>query len=229
MAEKIKVALITGNHPFEVPQFHDVFRWMEGIDLYPQNLQEFGFSGFKKEKGTRWEDIRKCYDVYLFYNFHKNVPPEEVSQENWFERGSKRSLQALLGYGKGFVFLHHALIAFLQWRLWSDLIGIADRHFTFSFDESIRFQIADPEHPITRGLENWEMIDETYNMDTPGDDSHVLITADHPLSMRAVAWTREVAGSRVFCYQSGHDSKTYGDPRFREVLRRDLYWAAGKI
>ena len=35
------------------------------------------------------------------------------------------------------------------------------------------------------------MVDETYTMREPSGDSHVLLTVDHPHSIKPVAWTRE--------------------------------------
>ena len=59
--------------------------------------------------------------------------------------------------------------------------------------------------------------------------SRVLLTYDHPRSMRTIAWTREFRQSRVFCYQAGHDNATWPDPSFREVLRRGIRWSAGHL
>jgi type 1 glutamine amidotransferase len=61
------------------------------------------------------------------------------------------------------------------------------------------------------------------------DDSHVLLTTDHPKSMRTIAWTRQVGQARVFCLESGHDRVTFADPNFRTVLGRGIAWAANQI
>jgi type 1 glutamine amidotransferase len=66
-------------------------------------------------------------------------------------------------------------------------------------------------------------------MDEAGPDCHVLLTTDHPKSLRTLAWTRQHNKSRVFVLASGHDQKTYANPNFRTVLLRGIQWAAGRI
>ncbi len=73
------------------------------------------------------------------------------------------------------------------------------------------------------------MVDEAYAMEAIAGDSEILLTADHPLSMKAIAWTREYGRARVFCYQSGHDGQAYRNPSFRTVLARGIRWTAGGL
>ena len=61
------------------------------------------------------------------------------------------------------------------------------------------------------------------------DDSHVLLTTNHPKSMRTIAWTRQVGQARVFCLESGHDRVTFADPNFQVMLGRGIAWAANQI
>ncbi len=111
---------------------------------------------------------------------------------------------------------------------WNAVVGITDRReFGYAPDQTLRIEIADPDHPITRGLAAWELTDETYTVNLPGADSHILLTTDHPKCMRTVAWTRQVGQSRVFCLQSGHDDAAFSNPNFRTVLRRGIGWLAG--
>jgi len=63
----------------------------------------------------------------------------------------------------------------------------------------------------------------------PGANSHVLLTTDHPKSMRTIAWARQFGQTRVLCAASGHDHETYADPHFRRFLARGIHWAAGRI
>jgi type 1 glutamine amidotransferase len=84
-------------------------------------------------------------------------------------------------------------------------------------------------HPITEDLEEFTIIDETYAMAEPDEDNEVLITTDHPHSLRSIAWTRTYRGGRVFCYQSGHDNSTWSDTTFQTVLHRGILWAARRL
>ena len=206
----IMTAVITGNHPFEVVEFTRLFRGMSGIDPYPQYLEN-------------WVDdmshVRDKYQAILFYNMHMEPPNEKA----------RATLEALGEVEQGIIFLHHGLLGFPKWQAWSFIIGIQNRRFTYSNGETVHVEIADPAHPITKGLRPWEMIDETYAMDPAGPDCHVLLTTDHPKSLRTLAWTRQHNKARVFVLASGHDNKTYANPNFQTILLRGIQWAAGRI
>ena len=213
---KIKTAVITGEHPFDVPAFHAAFRSMPEIDFYPQHMEEFA---------ANFGDRRAEYDVLLFFNFHQETPRSEGSPR---DAETKAALELLGESEQGIFVLHHGILAYPQWQLWSDLVGIQDRRFGWHMDHRTSIQVAELQHPVTEGLSNWEMLDETYTMEEP-DDSEILLITDDPQSMKSIAWTRRYRNARVFCFQSGHDHHAYANPNFRQVLSRGIRWAAGRI
>ena len=208
--ETIKTAVVTGHHNFEVPAFHALFRSMPEVDFYMQDLENL----IADE-----EHVLDTYDVFLFYNMH-TVTPE----------GKMRAMLEQLGERpQGILVLHHALLAFREWPLWSELCGIEDRGFKYDDNQTVDVQVIDQAHPITAGLAPWTMVDETYLMDDAGEDSHILLTVDHPKSMRTIGWTRLFRNARTFCCASGHDHQAFDDPNFRQVVLRGIQWAAGRI
>jgi trehalose utilization protein len=212
--EGLRVAVITGWHAFDVPAFFDLLRSMPGIGFFPQELENF-----VADLGR----VRDRYDAVIFYNHHQAVtghgqPPE-----------TKAVLEELGVAGQGIVLWHHGLVAFPRLKLWANLTGLEDRTFTAHQMQTVRVEVAVPGHPIAEGLKNWEMVDETYAMETIPRDSEILLTTEHPLSMKALAWTRQVGRAPVFCYQSGHDRQAYANPSFRTVLARGIRWAAGDL
>jgi len=68
------------------------------------------------------------------------------------------------------------------------------------------------------------MVDETYTMADAGSDSEVLITYDHPKSMKTIAWTRQYRKSPVFCLEQGHDHLSWNNRSFRMILQRGIMW-----
>jgi len=72
-------------------------------------------------------------------------------------------------------------------------------------------------------------MDETYAMDSAGEDSAVLLTTDHPQSVKTIAWVRTYKNARVFCFQAGHDDQAFSDPNFRTVVGRGIRWVARRI
>ncbi len=215
MGHILKVAFVSGGHPFETPALHAALRALPGLDIYTQHMDDWTASG----------PARQTYDVVVFYHMHMDGPPEKGA---WYQGTVKAALEELGTTGQGIVVLHHALLGYPQWKFWSDLVGIADRKFGYHQNQQFRVHVADAGHPITRGLQDWDMPDETYTMDEPlaANGNTPLLTVEHPLSMKCIAWTRQFGQARVFCFASGHDGLTFVNPMFREVLGRGIRWAA---
>ena len=210
----LRVAVVTGRHAFDVPAFFDLLWSLPGIEFYPQELENY-VADFGR--------VRDRYDAVVFYNYHQAVtgngqPPQ-----------TKVVLEALGAAGQGIVLWHHGLVAFPGWKWWDDLTGLEDRTFTAHKGQTVRVEVAGSGHPITAGLDSWQMVDETYAMETMPRDSEILLATDHPRSMKALAWTRQVGRAPVFCYQPGHGRDAYTDPSFRTVLARGIRWAAGDL
>ena len=229
-ANKITTAVITGNHPFNVPGFHHMLRSIDEIDYYPQQLHHFI---------TDMGEVRHQYDVILFYIFHQWTPKAEEPDWWWFGK-SAQSLKEIGKSDQGIVILHHAIAAFGQWEFWSDLVGIPHTKRAFaledlrdlSFCEKLRIKITDPEHPIVKDITDWEVYGETWGPLKlfPGPACHILMTTDHPkMAMKAMAWTHHYKDARVFCLQPGHNNDSFADPTFRTVLSRGIQWAAGRL
>ena len=210
----INLAVITGGHAHDVPSFQRLCRSLDGVDAYVQHLDDFASSP---------QAVRDSYQVVLFYFMPLPEPTDEGLP--WFMGKPRDALERLIETGQGIFVLHHALVAYRTWDFWNTVVGIADRReFGYAPDQTLRIEVADPDHPITRGLAAWELTDETYTVNLPGADSHVLLTTDHPKCMRTVAWTREVGKSRVFCLQSGHDNAAFSNPNFGALLQRGIEW-----
>lgn len=207
---KIKVAVITGNHVFDVPEFVELFRSMRSVDFYLQDLPNYA---------ADMSNVQKDYDVTVFYSMYGTSPDQR----------SGTVIERLGETDQGIFVLHHGILGFRDWHIWSAVTGIEDRKFTYHPGETIRTEIADRNHPITAGLTPWEMTDETYKMNAAeGPENKVLLTANHPKSLTTLAWTRRYRNSPVFCYASGHGAATYSDPNFRLVVERGIQWLASQ-
>ena len=226
---RVTTAVVTGEHPFNVTGFHNMFRSLQEIDYYPQQLHHFVVDMAK---------VRSQYDVVLFFNFHQDAPPADERHWWWFGK-PLATLEELGETKQGIVILHHAIAAFPRWEFWSELMGIphAERKYTLdelhpSHCQTLHIEIADTEHPITRGLSAWDIYAETWGSLTffPGPDCHILLTTDHPkMAMKAMAWTHQFKNARVFCLQPGHNNDSYADPNFRTVLSRGIEWVARRL
>ena len=216
----LKIAVITGGHPFDLPAFHKLFREMEGVDAYVQHLDDFGSSP---------EGIRDGYDAVVFYTMEILVSSYE---DSWFPRDPRPAIERLFDRGQGVVALHHSFFALPDWPFWDGVIGLKNRTtnredgFDFNFDIEQRVEVADPGHPILAGINTFDTIDEGYHMPEEEPDGHLLLTVDNPATMKATAWTRQVGKSRVFCFQLGHDAVGWDNKNFRRILRQGIHWTA---
>ena len=220
MAEdgSIRTAVVTGAHEYDVVSFQDMLRNLPGVNCYPQNLEDF-----VTDTGT----ARSRYEAVVFYNFHRQVPG---SPGDKFGVRLESILEELLSRRVGLLILHHAIVAYPRWQLWSELRGVSGFDDVAGFDDqSLQVSVANPDHPIVSGLSSWQIVDETYVMGEPDPDNDVLLTVDHTGSLSAIAWTREVRETRVFCYQSGHDARAFEHFCFRTVLGRGIHWIARRL
>ena len=216
--QRFKVAVMTGGHSFEVPPFRDLFAGLDGVDAYIQHLDDFCADAGR---------CRTWYDVACFYTMHKPGPTDDGP---WYQGKRKSVLETLGRTPQGIFLLHHAILAFEDWDVWRQVSGL-DAHSFRAYDhgERIGVHVADVGHPITAGLGDFEIVDETYTMAGCDADSHVLLTTDHPKSMKTLAWTRQYHKARVFCLQLGHDGQAFANPSFRTLVQRGILWCAGRI
>ncbi len=213
----LKVAVITGGHHFDVIAFQQLWRELAGIDVYPQHLADFVASA---------PAVRAQYDALVFY-IHLRDEIAHLGLSPGRNDTFHSVLAALGSTPQGIVVLHHGLLAFPDWPIWSELVGITDRTLhAYNHDEVLPCHVADPTHPVCVGLADWSMTDETYLMADADAGNHILITTDHPRSMTTLAWTRQHRLSRVFCLQSGHDQQTWNHARFRQLLQQGVTWCA---
>jgi len=209
--DKINVAVIVGNHPYDVVDFQRAFRSVDNAECYVQHMEQFTSSP---------KEWRQWYDVVVFYNMHTEIPKDG----DWVCGDAKTALEELGETKQGIFILHHAILAYREWELWSEICGIDDRGFGYYVNQTVELNIKDKTHPITAGLSDFTLNDETYTMKNAGEGSHILIAANHPKSMETMAWVRQYKASPVFCYASGHDKATFGNESFRKILKQAIEW-----
>ena len=218
-SDKIKVAVITGHHPYDVVGFQTLFRNLPGIDAYPQNIEDFV---------TDTGESRGTYEALVFYNYHLPTP----GSEQYPMGGSVMEALTTLGDSKqGIFLLHHAILAYPEWPQWQEISGgihLAEDGPVHQ-DQVVQIRNVSPRHPITQNLQDFDVIDETYGANNAENNSEILLTTDHSESMKTMAWTRQYKNARVFCYQSGHDRAVFNNEGFQTVLMRGIQWCAGRI
>jgi type 1 glutamine amidotransferase len=167
------------------------------------------------------------YDVILLnYQNHKVPPPE----------GALANLKSAIEGGKGLVLFHFACGAFIDWdtktvpkeflaiagRVWNPKLRAHDPRGSFTVN------ITDKQHPITKGLSDFEAEDELYTCLDGDVPIHVLAKAtskvdgkEHPM-----AFVLTPGKGRTFHCVLGHDVKAL-NPNTLELFRCGTAWAAG--
>jgi uncharacterized protein len=172
--------------------------------------------------------LEKQFDVLLMYDMTDDYTPSQ-----------RTAFLALLNQGIGVLSLHHNLLTCQHWDEYLRIVGgryvtdgtqIAGKtvpRSTYSQGERIRVSVANRDHPITRGLADFEIVDETYGNLYMAPGNNILLSTDHPKASGAVAWVRNYGKSRVFATTMGHDASAYNDPNFRKIIIRAIGWLAG--
>jgi type 1 glutamine amidotransferase len=219
---KVRVLLTYGGHGFQEKPFFAMFDALPGI--------EYTKESFPKVAERLKPGLEKEFDVIVRYDMEKEASPEE-----------QKAFVALLNRGIGLVSLHHNLCSHQEWPEYRKIIGGrylfspleegGKRYGPSSYDESgeaVNLTIADRDHPITRGLQDFVIRDETYNHYFVEPGVHVLLTTNSPKNNPQVAWTNEYGKSRVFYLQFGHGPGAWKNPVYTQILTRGIRWAAGK-
>jgi len=219
--DPIRILLTFGGHGFEQQPFFAMFDALPGVKYTKAEMP--------KDAGLLKPGLQKDYDAIVMYDMAAGFAPEQ-----------QQAFVELLKQGIGLVSLHHNLGAHRNWDEFTKIIGgkyvFADavlegkayKPSTWSHDELLKVKIADRAHPITQGVLDFEIHDETYGGFYTASDAHVLLTTDHPQNSPDIAWTKSYGKSRVFYLMLGHDSKAWANPNYPKLLAQGIRWAAGK-
>jgi type 1 glutamine amidotransferase len=218
-AKPTRVLLVTGvdypGHPWKLtaPAIRDLLQQNDRLEVRIVEDHEFLAT-----------DVIFDYDV-VFLHF-KNYDPTKRAEQ------VQENLKRFVNEGGGLVLYHFACGAFEPWaefeqiagRVWDKKMRAHDPRGPFTVT------IVDKEHPLTRGLSDFETDDELYTCLGGDKPIHVLATArskvdglDYPM-----AFVFDYGKGRVFHTPLGHDVKAVTMPGPADLLRRGCLWAAGQ-
>lgn len=135
----------------------------------------------------------------------------------------KNGLLGWVASGRGFVGIHSAADSFKDCPEYRAMIG--GYFLTHPKYREYQVSVVDPDHPITRGLDEFMVTDEQYITDY---DPRVKVLASALWKGVAmpVAWTKSWGQGRVFYLALGHNPDSARDPNFRILLVRGTEWTA---
>jgi type 1 glutamine amidotransferase len=218
-AAKIRVLVVTGGHEFEKEPFFRVFK--DNPDITFQAVEHPNAHALLKADAAAQYDVLVCYDMH-----------QEITDE------AKADFVARLKEGKGLVVVHHAIASYQDWPEYSKIIGaryylqktvvdgVEKARSAYKHDMHFQVQVADPTHPVTRGVKDYQLHDETYRLFDVAPGCHTLLTTDEPESNKVIGWAKTYENARVVYLQSGHDHFAYENPNFQQILRQAIRWTA---
>ncbi|WP_324761026.1 ThuA domain-containing protein [Haloarcula sp. GH36] len=156
------------------------------------------------------------YDVFVDYTTKAEWTPAQLD-----------AIQSFVTAGSGYVRLHCATVldSFVDEPCpeLADLIG--GRFLTHPEMTTIDIEIGDAAHPVTDGVDGFQIYDEPYELDWDADRVTVLAEFTLPeTGTMPAAWVRTEGDGRVFYCSLGHDSTAFENAGFRRLLRNGLQW-----
>lgn len=214
----IRILVITGGHDYQKEPFNKMLASLgENITFQVAELPA-AFDMFLPQN-------RDKYDVLVFYHMWQEITDAQA-----------KAFSECISNGKPLVVLHHSICAFDDWPEYFKIVGGKYFHkltivdgkeypaCTYIHDVHFRVKISDTKHPVTAGLNDFDIFDETYKGYYVEPGVKILLTTDEPSSNQTIGWTKKYGKARVVTLQSGHDVPTFENPNFRKLLRQSIEW-----
>jgi type 1 glutamine amidotransferase len=143
---------------------------------------------------------------------------------------ARENLTTFVKQGKGLVLLHFACGAFEDWPEFRQLAGKVWDGTSHDPRGPFQVKIVDPNHPITRGMKDFDADDELYTCLTGDRKVQILAVARSKVkgADQPMAFVFDYGKGRVFHTPLGHDVKALQMPGVAELIRRGTAWAAGR-
>ena len=216
--KKIRVLVVSGGHGFKHKPFYNIFNSIPSI-TYDSLVQP------QANAFIASPEVNK-YDVLVFYDMFDSI--SSAQQEAYI---------SLLKKGASMIFLHHALVSYQNWPEFIKIVG--GQYHTqpvvvngdtlkadYEHDVNISVKVEDKKHPVTRGISDFEIVDEVYGDVEILQSVKPLLSTTHPKSMRYLAWINHYGNSDVICIQLGHGPSGYSNPNFRKLIQQAIEWSA---
>jgi type 1 glutamine amidotransferase len=218
-AKFIRILVITGGHGYNVEEFNQMLASLGENITYQIAELPAAYEMFLPEN-------RDKYDVLVFYHMWQEITDDQA-----------QAFAGCISQGKPLVALHHSICAYDDWPEYFNIIGGKYFHkptvvngkeyaaCTYIHDLHFNVRIVDPEHPVTKGLKDFEIFDETYKGYYIEEGVTPLLMTSESSSTPVIGWTKKYGKARVVTLQSGHDVPTFENPNFRRLLKQAIEWA----
>jgi type 1 glutamine amidotransferase len=210
----IRALLITGGHDHPIG-FYSIF------DSYKDTVHiTVSSSAIAYAK-----DFRDKFDVLVLYDFTRDL-----------DETGKKNLRDFVESNKGVVVLHHALLDYQSWPWWyqevvggSYRLGPTGNIPASTFKAGQPMSITPQKHPITDGIEPFQLTDETYKRMWISPQVTPILITDNPNSDSTIAWVSPYSKSKVAYIQLGHGPGSFDNSSFRTIVHNAILWSADRL
>ncbi len=175
---------------------------MYGIDItYTENLNDLNAATLAR------------FDGLIIY-----------ADQDKIESAQEKALLDFVAGGKGFIPIHCASYCFINSPKYVALVGA---QFKIHSVGVFRTRTVNVNHPVMKGLREFETRDETYVHTNFNRDCIVLQVRREGDRDEPWTWVRTHGRGRVFYTAYGHGDHTWDNPEFLALLERGVRWACG--
>jgi hypothetical protein len=215
-ADALRVLLVTGGHDHDV-DFYTPFLGQDDLQVT--------VDGHPSAFGGQFGKAGRRVDVLVLYDMPPDVP-----------EARRANVQQYVEDGGAVVSLHHAISGSPRWDWLHEVVLGARWRFepegdlptsVFQHDVEIAVKV-EAQHPITAGVADFRIHDETYGKLWWSPRVNVLMRTDHPLSDGPVAWTMPHPKARLAVIQLGHGREANLHPAWQRLVRNAVRWAGGR-
>ena len=218
-ADNIRLLIFSGGHDFNTNEFFQVFKDNHEVTFVAATHPN-------AHKLLRPESAAN-FDVLVLYDMWQKIDAE-----------TKTNFVNFLKAGKGLVSLHHSIANYQDWPLQWEIVGgryylqpmkvdgVPKARSIWKHDVEVPVRVVDPNHPVTRGVKDFVIRDETYGLYDMLPGSNQLLATDEATSAKHLAWAKNWGDARVVYLQLGHDKLAYANPNFRQLLAQAIRWTA---
>jgi hypothetical protein len=263
----IKVLFFTKFHPFDRENLFLAFDKM-GDAITWTHIEHPAAEAFFDPKLAAQFDVLMFYDAYTGRVQKPGATPDARPVTSYDPPAPQvvANFKQLLQNGdKGFVFLHHAIASWVHsWpagvngsNAYVEVMGAAADWGTPI--KNIRgvdypasgakggnpqhITVVDKAHPVTAGVEDFDITDESYLCPMFEDSVHPLLRsnfmptaaafanrgpaiASHPPGSNLTGWVKTAERSPIVYIQHGHDNTAWSNPAWSKLVLNAIKWAA---
>ncbi len=193
-----------------------VVDYVPHVDIMEGFLRKAGFDiKVTEDRNSLLPDSISEYDVFLDYMHGGLLNAEQT-----------KSVVDFVAGGKALVGIHSAAVDKRSPEFMSLLGGKYIGHRDYM---EAKVTIVDKDHPITKGIVDFSIIDEIYKLDYDPTPLRVLIQGEVEGRIYPVCWVREYGKGRVAFLSLGHGKESFENSDFQELVIRCIRWSVKQM